>query len=69
MKFTTPGFKLVEYEGRNGPVFTRVGGGLEFTVDRSKDAVPIDMGGRTVNKDIYDKYYAPPKAEKPKEEE
>lgn len=63
MKFTTERFTLVEYKGRNGPVFTRVARGLTFAVDKSKDAPPIDMSGRTVNKDIYDTYFAPPAPE------
>ena len=72
MKFTTEKFTLVEYEGRNGPVFTQVARGLTFTVDKSKGAPEIDMSGRTVNKDIYDKYFAPPAPEpeaQPEQEE
>jgi len=63
MKFTTDRFTLVEYKGRNRPVFTQVARGLTFTVDKSKDAIGVDLSGRTVNQDVYDKYFAPPKPE------
>jgi len=69
MKFKTEKTYKIEYEGPGGTAIAAVPNGVELSVDKSKNAVPIDLGGRTVSKDIYDKYFAPPKAEKPKEEE
>ena len=58
--FTTVGSSIVEYKGRNGTVSVPVAGGLVFSVDKRKGALPIDLSGRTVNEDVYKQYFAPP---------
>jgi len=59
MRFTTEKFTLVLADKYS----ERVGRGLTFTVDERKNAIPIDLSGRTVSRSIYEKYFAPPAPE------
>ncbi len=70
MKFKTEKTYKIEYEGPGGSACARIPNGIELSVDKSKGAVPVDLGGRTVSKDIYDKYFAqePPKKAAPAEQ-
>jgi len=59
MKFIVEKPTEVYFDSSRGPVRVRVARGLEFTVDKSSGAAPIDVSGRTVSQKIYKAYFAP----------
>ena len=70
MTFTVEKFTIVEYEGKRRPVHARVSAGLVFTVDEGWPA--IDVSGRRMHRDIYNKYFKQPEPEleaEPEQEE